>query len=58
MRGYTPSDRLYLWWLGDPSQPMYIGELHLVRTTRGVSLPYDEAGGQAEPDMAALESRR
>jgi serine/threonine-protein kinase HipA len=42
MRDYTPSDRLYLWWLGDPAQPSYVGELHLVRTTRGVSLRYGE----------------
>jgi serine/threonine-protein kinase HipA len=37
---YQPTDVLYLWLLTQPSQPILIGELHLVRTTRGVSLHY------------------
>jgi len=37
---YRPSDRLYLWLLTQPQQPVYIGELHLDRATRGVSLRY------------------
>lgn len=37
---YEPADRLYLWWLEDPSAPQLIGNLHLIRTTRGVSLQY------------------
>ena len=38
---YTPSDTLHLWWLGMPADPVYIGELHTMRTQRGVSLHYD-----------------
>jgi len=37
---YEPSDRLHLWWLEDPRTPRLIGTLHLIRTTRGVSLQY------------------
>lgn len=37
---YQPTDQLHLWLLTRPAQPVYIGELHLVRTTRGVSLRY------------------
>jgi len=37
---YKPSDELYLWLVTQPAQPVLIGELHLVRTTRGVSLRY------------------
>jgi serine/threonine-protein kinase HipA len=37
---YKPTDELYLWLVTQPSQPVLIGELHLVRTTRGVSLRY------------------
>jgi serine/threonine-protein kinase HipA len=39
---YTPSDRLYLWLLTLPEQPLLIGELDLVRATQGVSLRYGE----------------
>jgi serine/threonine-protein kinase HipA len=38
---YTPADRLFLWWLGRPEAPVLVGELHMVRTLRGVSLHYD-----------------
>jgi serine/threonine-protein kinase HipA len=37
---YQPSDRLYLWLLTVPEDAVPIGELHLVRETRGVSLRY------------------
>lgn len=37
---YQPSDRLYLWLLTRPQDPVPIGELKLVRTTQGVSLEY------------------
>jgi serine/threonine-protein kinase HipA len=38
--GYQPVDTLYLWWSGDPAQPVLIGELGMVRASRGVSLRY------------------
>jgi serine/threonine-protein kinase HipA len=37
---YKPTDELYLWLVTQPAQPVFIGELHLVRTSRGVSLRY------------------
>lgn len=37
---YKPTDELYLWLVTQPTRPVFIGELHLVRTTRGVSLRY------------------
>jgi serine/threonine-protein kinase HipA len=37
---YEPSDRLHLWLLTRPQQPVPIGELNLVRSTQGVSLRY------------------
>ena len=40
---YTPTDVLFLWWLSQPAQPLYVGELHLVRTLQGVSLQYSDA---------------
>lgn len=39
---YQPTDRLYLWLVTQPSQPVLIGELNLLRATRGVSLRYAE----------------
>jgi hypothetical protein len=33
-------DELYLWYLADPSQPLYVGALHLVSAGKGVSLRY------------------
>src|ERR1700730_16922901 len=39
---YRPTDRLYLWLLTQPQQPVLIGELNLVRSTQGVSLRYAE----------------
>jgi len=38
---YRPGDQLHLWWLGQPSQPWYIGQLNTSRVLRGVSLRYD-----------------
>jgi serine/threonine-protein kinase HipA len=39
---YQTRDRLYLWLLTVPEQPVLIGELNMVRTLRGVSLRYDD----------------
>jgi len=35
-------DNLYLWFLGDPAKPRYVGELKLVSAGKGVSLRYSE----------------
>ena len=40
---YQPTDRLYLWLLTRPQQPVFIGELHLVRSLQGVSLRYADS---------------
>ncbi|MEJ7730070.1 MAG: HipA domain-containing protein [Polyangiaceae bacterium] len=40
---YQPVDRLFLWLLTDPEDPVLIGELNLARAVRGVSLRYDDA---------------
>jgi len=40
---YQLRDRLFLWLLTLPGQPVLIGELSMVRTLRGVSLRYDDA---------------
>jgi len=37
---YEPSNQLYLWLLTRPQQPVFIGELNLVRSSQGVSLRY------------------
>src|SRR5579872_4555542 len=37
---YQLADRLYLWWLTRPQQPVLIAEISLVRSTQGVSLRY------------------
>jgi serine/threonine-protein kinase HipA len=37
---YQPVDRLHLWYLAQPSRPLHIGEINLVRSTQGVSLRY------------------
>jgi len=36
-------DDLYLWYLGDPAAPRYVGALKLVSAGKGVSLRYDKA---------------
>lgn len=40
---YKPVDQLFLWLLTEPTQPVLIGELNMVRTSRGVSLRYDDS---------------
>lgn len=40
LAAYEPADRLYLWLLTRPEQPVLIGELNLVRSPQGVSLRY------------------
>jgi serine/threonine-protein kinase HipA len=40
---YQPSDRLHLWLLTRPPQPVPVGELNLVRSSQGVSLRYVDA---------------
>jgi len=40
---YEPSDRLHLWLLTRPQQPVPIGVLNLVRSSQGVSLRYVDA---------------
>ena len=37
---YTPADRLHLWLVTQPQQPVLIGALNLVRSNQGVSLRY------------------
>ena len=37
---YAPQDRLFLWYLGEPSQPRPVGELGLAAGGRSVSLRY------------------
>jgi serine/threonine-protein kinase HipA len=37
---YVPRDTLYLWLLTQPTQPVLVGELNMLRTLRGVSLRY------------------
>ncbi len=41
--GYLPTDPLYVWLLTQPQRPIPVGEIHLVRTTQGVSLRYFES---------------
>ena len=33
---------LYLWYVGEPQTPRYVGELHLVDAGKGVSLKYGQ----------------
>jgi serine/threonine-protein kinase HipA len=40
LANYKPVDTLYLWLLSDPSQPIVIGEINLIRSTQGASLRY------------------
>ncbi|MBS0420421.1 MAG: type II toxin-antitoxin system HipA family toxin [Proteobacteria bacterium] len=37
---YQPTDTLYLWYLGQPSRPIRVGVINLVRSMQGVSLRY------------------
>jgi serine/threonine-protein kinase HipA len=43
LANYQPTDTLYLWDLSQPSQPIRIGDLSLVRSTQGVSLRYADS---------------
>ena len=56
---YEPRDTLYLWWLGQPDAPVLIGDLHLVRSLRGVSLRYSPtwlaAGFPLSEDLPLLD---
>jgi hypothetical protein len=38
---YRITDQVFLWLLTAPDDPVLIGELNMVRSTRGVSLRYD-----------------
>ena len=40
---YQPTDTLYLWFLAQPSRPIQIGQMNLVRSTQGVSLRYADS---------------
>jgi len=33
---YEAGDLLYLWWLGSPDHPIFIGELETARSMQGV----------------------
>ena len=56
---YQPTDRLYLWLLTQPQQPVLIGELNLVRSTQGVSLryahPWVERGFSLSEDLPLID---
>src|SRR5580700_5415498 len=39
---YRPTDRLHLWLLTQPRQPVLIGDLNLIRSSQGVSLRYTD----------------
>ncbi|MDP1902271.1 MAG: HipA domain-containing protein [Rubrivivax sp.] len=56
---YKPVDTLYLWWAGDPARPMLIGELGMVRASRGVSLRYAahwlQSGFPLSEDLPLIE---
>ncbi|MBH9553588.1 type II toxin-antitoxin system HipA family toxin [Inhella gelatinilytica] len=55
-----PLDTLYLWWTGEPTQPALIGELKLVRASRGVSLRYApswlQTGFALSEDLPLIDS--
>jgi serine/threonine-protein kinase HipA len=40
---YQPADRLHLWLLTQPRQPVLVGDISLVRTSQGVSLSYADS---------------
>src|SRR5262245_14442649 len=50
---YRVVDQLFLWLLTRPADPIAVGELNLVRSTRGVSLRY--AGSWLESGFALSE---
>ena len=55
---YVPRERLFLWWLAQPAQPVLVGQLDLVRSPRGVSLryadPWIERGFALSEDLPLL----
>jgi serine/threonine-protein kinase HipA len=44
---YQPQDQLWLWWLGRPSEPVFVGEIALAHGGRGVTLRYAPSWLQA-----------
>jgi serine/threonine-protein kinase HipA len=60
INGYQPVDTLYLWWTGDPALPVLIGELGMVRASRGVSLryaaPWRAAGFALSEDLPLVDT--
>jgi len=56
---YRPVDRLYLWSLREPSRPIAVGELNLVRSNQGVSLRYSadwlQHGFELSEDLPLIE---
>ena len=56
---YRPVDRLYLWSLLEPAQPVPAGELNLVRSSQGVSLRYlpswRERGFELSEDLPLID---
>jgi serine/threonine-protein kinase HipA len=40
LSNYKPVDTLFLWLLSNPSQPIVIGEINLIRSSQGASLRY------------------
>jgi serine/threonine-protein kinase HipA len=40
---YQPVDQLFLWMLSEPTKPILVGELNMVRHVRGVSLRYAQS---------------
>jgi serine/threonine-protein kinase HipA len=58
-QSYVPQDQLYLWYLGKPSHPRYVGELNLVHSLRGVSLRYNkhwlQAGFALSEDLPLID---
>jgi serine/threonine-protein kinase HipA len=56
---YVPTDRLYLWLLTRPDEPVLIGDLNLVRSLQGVSLQYSddwiERGFQLSEDLPLID---
>jgi serine/threonine-protein kinase HipA len=54
-------DELYLWYLGDPTAPRFVGTLRLVAAGLGVSLDYDKAwlanGFALSEDLPLIEGQ-
>jgi len=56
---YQPVDQLHLWYLAQPSRPLHIGEINLVRSTQGASLRYADdwlqSGFPLSEDLPLIE---